>query len=50
MMLNLGIFSANRAQLNRAIEIWQEGLRKHPGNKIINVNIDKAKLLLRQGK
>jgi len=50
MMLNLGIFYANRGQLNRAMEFWQEGLRKNPGNKIINANIDKAKVLLRQGK
>lgn len=49
-MLNVGIFYANRGQLNKAIEIWQEGLRNAPDNKIIKENIDRAKELLRQGR
>lgn len=49
-MFNIGIFYANRGQLNKAIEIWQEGLRNAPDNKIIKENIDRAKELLRQGR
>ena len=47
-MLNLGIFYANRGQINQAKEIWQEGLRNAPENKIIKENIDKANELLQQ--
>jgi len=49
-MFNMGIFYANRGQLNKAIEIWQEGLRKEPGNKIIKDNIDKARKSLGAGR
>ncbi|MDP2946155.1 MAG: hypothetical protein Q8N61_01720, partial [bacterium] len=45
-MLNMGIFYANHNQLNKAIEIWQEGLNKNPNSTIIKENIDRAKELL----
>ncbi len=49
-MFNMGILYANRGQLNKAIEIWQEGLRNAPDNKVIKENIDKARQSLRQGR
>lgn len=49
-IFNLGIFYANRSQFKKAIEVWQEGLRRDPGNKAIKENIDKARQLLEKSK
>jgi tetratricopeptide (TPR) repeat protein len=46
--LNLGIFYANRGQLNKAIAMWQEGLHSNPGSKALKTHIEKARELLSQ--
>lgn len=46
IILNLGIFYANRGQLNKAIAMWQKGLQSNPGSKAFKAHIEKAGELL----
>ncbi len=46
VLFNIGVFYANNNQFDKAIAIWQEGLKYNPNNKAIKEHIDKAKELL----